>query len=143
MDIKEVEKNHKRLTILEGECDTKTKQQVIMYYSDAASSVTCCFFGESVYEMRVIYLAEKMRKMGGSIALVNKITEKFGGAHDAVGEESCATNNPNLKFYWDFPDIERKIFVNITNQHLRMDVTDVLLKDEIIKLKSENMDAGF
>ena len=114
-----------------------------VYVSEDVPNMDTCvfrFFEDKLYGVRVLYEPDTVNRMGGSVAVLGKLVERYGQKFDPPSREN---DEAIFEGYMDFPRIKRNLYAIVKSTVLIIEMIDMETYDKMTEKKKGNMDLGF
>jgi hypothetical protein len=115
----------------------------VLLIANAESATVCgyAFFENRLYQMRVIYSAEAIDKLGGINTFMDRLKKKFGPYNPS---DFVVENDPfKANIVWRFKDADRQVELIVNKEFVRLDVTDTKLLAGLKTKRAKSAKTGF
>jgi hypothetical protein len=138
--LEQFKKKHPSATPGE-DTDSKIGVAEFRFDSDAATIVSAKFFQGKLYRITMLYEGVKLSNVGGSEALLERLTKKFGKP-DANSRGIISKGPLEWEGQWAIPDASRFVKIHAALGSVEIGVADTAIYDKLLaKRKASN--SGF
>lgn len=121
-------------------------------------AIECDFVNGRLYKISVLYLAQRVDKIGGVDAIVETITSRFGLSSPAVREERSADGDKRTIVYtWESPERSRhfrvgerisltthcNIALRVISSAAKLEIVDASAESTLSERRVKNANLGF